>query len=146
MASKKKKRTQSASSEWLKYSAHTLPFSLLPLLSYPSVVCMHSAGMRKNACSSPAVGVDGKDIASLRDGLVELKKSLNSVTRERDLLHTKCAKLEQALGKKDKEIEDLLASGHITVRSEYYMYSLCCVHTRHVAMDTCMLVHTCMYI
>ena len=104
--------------------------------------------MRKSACSTFAVGADGKDITALRDELVELKKSLNSVTRERDLLHTKCAKLEQVLGKKDKEIEDLLVSGHITVSSEYYMYSSCCVHTQHMAMDTCMdtciLVHVCM--
>ena len=73
--------------------------------------------------SASAVGADGKDIAALRDELVELKKSLNSVTSERDLLHTKCAKLEQVLGKKDKKIKHLLASGHHTVSCEYYMWS-----------------------
>ena len=69
--------------------------------------------MKKKAAS--AVGEDGKDAIALRDELVELKKGLNEVTQERDLLHAKCAKLEQALGRKDKEITDLLASGHITV-------------------------------
>ena len=73
-----------------------------------------TAGRRKNA-TSPAVGADGKDAIALRDELVELKKSLNSVTRERDLTQARYAKLEQELAKKDKEIEDLLASGHITV-------------------------------
>lgn len=61
------------------------------------------------------MGGDGKDVIALRDELVELKKSLNSVTRERDLIQARYSKLEQTLGRKDKEIEDLLASGHITV-------------------------------
>jgi septal ring factor EnvC (AmiA/AmiB activator) len=65
------------------------------------------------------VGSDGKDAIALRDELVELKKSLNSVTRERDLTQARYAKLEQALAKKDREIEDLLASGHITVSSAH---------------------------
>ena len=65
------------------------------------------------------MGADGKDAIALRDEVVELKKSLNSVTRERDLTQARYAKLEQALAKKDKEIEDLLASGHITVSSAH---------------------------
>ena len=104
---------------------------------YAFVVCMHTASIRKNTCSASAVGADGKDIVTLRDELLELKKSVNRVTRERDLFHAKCAKLEQVLGKKDKEIEDLLASGHITVSSNYHMYSSYHVCTLCVAVDMC---------
>ena len=72
------------------------------------------AGVTKNTGSSVA-GVDGKDAIALRDELVDLKKALNLVTRERDLIKAQHTKLEQALTRKDKQIEDLLASGHITV-------------------------------
>ena len=65
------------------------------------------------------MGADGKDAIALRDEVVELKKNLNSVTRERDLTQARYAKLEQALAKKDKEIEDLLVSGHITVSNAH---------------------------
>ena len=92
------------------------------------------AGTRKSTTSS-AVGADGKDAIALRDEVVELKKSLNSVTRERDLTQARYAKLELALVKKDKEIEDLLASGHITVSNalEYilqavYLYIYTCTY------------------
>ena len=81
------------------------------------------------------MGADGKDAIALRDEVVELKKSLNSVTRERDLTQARYAKLELALVKKDKEIEDLLASGHITVSNvlEYilqavYLYIYTCTY------------------
>ena len=76
---------------------------------------IQSVGTRKSHAPSSTVGGDGKDVIALRDELVELKKSLNSVTRERDLIQARYSKLEQTLGRKDKEIEDLLASGHITV-------------------------------
>ena len=78
--------------------------------------------MRKSAASS-SVGVDGKDAIALRDEVVELKKNLSTVTRERDLVQAKYAKLEQSLAKKDKEIEDLLASGHITVSAYTFLAS-----------------------
>ena len=76
--------------------------------------------MKKRVGLSSMVGVDGKDAISLRDELVEVKKSLNEVTREKELTQARYAKLEQALERKDKEIEDLLASGHITVSLRIY--------------------------
>ena len=80
------------------------------------------------------MGADGKDAIALRDELVELKKTLNSVTRERDLTQARYAKLEQALVKKDKEIEDLLASGHITVSKIMYINTLYLVESAAVCM------------
>ena len=77
------------------------------------------------------MGADGKDAIALRDEVVELKKCLNSVTRERDLIQARYAKLEQALAKKDKEIEDLLASGHITVSN-----APSTSYTIHILWDT----------
>ena len=43
---------------------------------------------------------------------------MNAVSRERDLERAQHRRLEVEVGKKDKHIEDLLSSGHITVRRE----------------------------
>ena len=43
---------------------------------------------------------------------------MNAVSRERDLERAQRRRLEVEVGKKDKHIEDLLSSGHITVRGE----------------------------
>ena len=99
-----------------------------------------SAGTRKNAPSS-TVGADGKDAIALRDEVVELKKSLNTVTREKDLIQARYAKLEQALAKKDKEIEDLLASGHITVSCELVV--TCAPSARHTCTMRNVLLKSC---
>jgi len=45
-----------------------------------------------------------------------LKKEANAVSHERDLERAQRRKLELELGKKVKQINELLSSGHITVR------------------------------
>ena len=67
-----------------------------------------SAG-RSRSQSSP-------DPIALQDEVLELKKEVNAVSRERDLERAQRRRLEVEVGKKDKHIEDLLSSGHITVR------------------------------
>ena len=46
---------------------------------------------------------------------MQLKKEANAISRERDLERAQRRKLELEMGKKVKQIDDLLSSGHITV-------------------------------
>ena len=55
------------------------------------------------------------DAIALRDETVRLKQLLNAVMKERDLAKAQQVKLQQEAGRKDKQIHDLLASGHISV-------------------------------
>ena len=55
------------------------------------------------------------DAIALRDETVRLKQLLNAAMKERDLGKAQQVKLQQDVGRKDKQIQDLLAAGHITV-------------------------------
>ena len=55
------------------------------------------------------------DPIELQDEIVQLKKEANAISRERDLERAQRRKLELEMGKKVKQIDDLLSSGHITV-------------------------------
>ena len=55
------------------------------------------------------------DAIALRDETVRLKQLINSVMAERDLAKAQLGKVQAEMGRKDKQIEDLLAAGHIPV-------------------------------
>ena len=55
------------------------------------------------------------DAIALRDETVRLKQLLNSVMAERDLAKAQLGKVQAEVGRKDKQIEDLLAAGHVPV-------------------------------
>ncbi|XP_065884263.1 IQ domain-containing protein E-like isoform X2 [Dysidea avara] len=54
-----------------------------------------------------------KSCEDMYDEIVELKRSLNIVTSERDIARSKLVQLEKLLVKRDKQVEDMLASGYV---------------------------------
>ena len=62
------------------------------------------------------------DIIALRDETVRLRQLINSVMKERDLAKAILSKTQALVAKKDKEIQDLLTTGHVPV-SEGCLYS-----------------------
>ena len=84
-------------------------------------------GLSASNAKKSSKSVSGQmDAIALRDETVELKKALNVTLKERDLAKAQQVKLEKEVGRKDKQIEDLLASGHISV-SEVHVVFVCTV-------------------
>ena len=58
----------------------------------------------------------GKTALDLRDELTAMKKNLSATEEQRDIFRGEMMKYKQILVKKDKEIEDLIMSGHVSTR------------------------------
>ena len=51
----------------------------------------------------------------LLEGLQNVKRELKTLTHERNVVQARLRRVEEEVGKKDKQIEELLASGAISV-------------------------------
>ena len=60
----------------------------------------------------------GQDAIALGEEIQELKKQGNALTRERDSARAKLRRAETELRRREKEIEDLLAAGHLPVSQQ----------------------------
>ena len=58
----------------------------------------------------------GKTALDLRDELTAMKKNLSAIEEQRNIFRGEMMKYKQILVKKDKEIEDLIMSGHVSTR------------------------------
>ena len=55
-------------------------------------------------------------ISAITDELTAMKKNLSATEEQRDIFRGEMMKYKQILVKKDKEIEDLIMSGHVSTR------------------------------
>lgn len=77
---------------------------------------MRNAHRKRTHSATGSALSSGQDAIALGEEIQELKKQGNALTRERDSARAKLRRAETELRRREKEIEDLLAAGHLPVR------------------------------